>query len=385
MTEQGRTVAHYTWIWLPQTQTWLHTQAARLPARFMSHVICDTTANLEQFPWPRLHCPSRTRRMLDKFLVRTGVSSCPGFLCKSLCGIGADILHSHFGMTGWQNRMVGDVCGARHVVSFYGVDLSMLPRQHPEWRGRYRGLFARADAFLCEGHHMADTLRKLECPPEKIRVHHLGIDLERIPFRPRVFTPGEPLRVLIAASFREKKGIPYALAALGALRYDMPLGVTIIGDASSAPEHQEEKRRILAAINKHNLRDCVRLLGYQPYSRMIEEAYAHHIFLSPSVTAADGDTEGGAPVSIIEMAASGMPVVSSRHCDIPEVIPEGRCGWLADERDVNGLVKHLRDLAAHPENWAEVVQAARAHIETEYDANRQGERLGEIYESILRD
>ncbi len=49
----------------------------------------------------------------------------------------------------------------------------------------------------------------------------------------------------------------------------------------------------------------------------------HHLFLSPSVTAPDGDSEGGAPVSIIEAAATGMPVVSTTHCDIPQAVDDG--------------------------------------------------------------
>ncbi len=70
-------------------------------------------------------------------------------------------------------------------------------------------------------------------------------------------------------------------------------------------------------------------MGYQPHSTLFAEAYRHHIFLSPSVTASTGDTEGGAPVSLIEMAATGMLIVSTTHCDIPEVIKHGVTGLLA--------------------------------------------------------
>ena len=63
----------------------------------------------------------------------------------------------------------------------------------------------------------------------------------------------------------------------------------------------------------------------------------HDVFLAPSVTASNGDTEGGAPVAIIEMAASGMPIVSTRHCDIPSVVLDGVTGLLAAERDSEGL------------------------------------------------
>ncbi len=54
-----------------------------------------------------------------------------------------------------------------------------------------------------------------------------------------------------------------------------------------------EKRRILDILEKNGMKSKTRLLGYQPYPVLFEQAYKHHIFLSPSVTAMDGDTEGG--------------------------------------------------------------------------------------------
>jgi colanic acid/amylovoran biosynthesis glycosyltransferase len=144
-----------------------------------------------------------------------------------------------------------------------------------------------------------------------------------------------------------------------------------------------EKRRILETIEKGKLGSKVSLPGYQPYDVMLNEARTHHVFLSPSVTAADGDTEGGAPVTIIEMAASGMMVVSTTHCDIPGVIRNGETGLLAAERDVDGLVERLEWLVANPDAWRAMQDAGREHIEAEFDARRQGERLGEVYAELV--
>ena len=140
----------------------------------------------------------------------------------------------------------------------------------------------------------------------------------------------------------------------------------------------------MSILKKHALLDRTHLLGFQPHVRLLEEAYKHHIFLSPSVTASDGDSEGGAPVTIIEMAATGMPVVSTTHCDIPQVIPHGTAGLLADERDVAGLVKHLEWLVQNPEQWEGLVSQARAHIEKNFDAVIQGQQLAEFYASLLK-
>lgn len=79
---------------------------------------------------------------------------------------------------------------------------------------------------------------------------------------------------------------------------------------------------MIQTVRGWHLEDKVRFMGYQPYEVMLGECYKHHIFISPSVASEDGDVEGGAPVTIIEMAASGMPIVSTNHCDIPYVLSE---------------------------------------------------------------
>jgi colanic acid/amylovoran biosynthesis glycosyltransferase len=302
--------------------------------------------------------------------------------CIRSCG--ARILHSHFGDHGW-----GDIGSANrndlaHVVTFYGYDASRLPKAEPQWRGRYRELFDAADLFLCEGPHLGRVLQDLGCPAKKVRVHHLSIGLKQLAFRPRRWALGEPLRVLIAGTFVEKKGIPYAIAALGRIRDRAELEITIIGDAIPQERSDQEKAKIVDAIAEAGLASRTRLPGFQPHSRLLEEAYRNHVFIAPSVTASDGDTEGGAPVSVIEMAATGMPVVSTRHCDIPEVIVDGVTGLLADERDVDGLERHISWLLDHPDEWDPIVSAARRHIEKEFCASIQGHRLAEYYGALVR-
>ena len=272
---------------------------------------------------------------------------------------------------------------AVHVVTFYGFDVNQLPAKHPIWRKRYNQLFKEADIFLCEGSHMADCLVSLGCPTHKVKVQHIGVDLDNIVFKPRQWSRREPLRVLIAASFREKKGIPYAIKALQEVAKNTPLQLTIIGDAGQDPSSQKEKERILTALELSGLRESTRMLGYQPHHVMLQEAYDHHLFLQPSVTAADGDTEGGAPVSLIEMLATGMPVVATTHCDIPEVLGPAYSHLLAPERDAGQLAQCVQNLLNSPDSWHALNQQGREHVELEYDLNRQAERLISLYSELI--
>jgi colanic acid/amylovoran biosynthesis glycosyltransferase len=378
------TVLHSVRRWLPRTETWLYNQVRYLPDGVENHIVCGATENLDQFWLPNIHSLStvprwryRWRYSWNKGLRKSGL------LVEQARRHRAQVLHSHFGGVGWVDLGAARHARLKHVVTFYGWDVGQLPNVDPLWRKRYRDLFERVDLVLCEGPHMARSVVGLGCPKHKVRVHHLGVGVDEIAFKPRVWTPDEPLRVLIAASFREKKGIPYALEALGRMQHDVPLKITVIGNADHEERNRVEKQRILGVIEKYGLQPKVRMLGYQPHDVLIEEAYKHHVFLSPSVKARDGDTEGGAPISIIEMAASGMPVVSTRHCDIPEVVRDGVTGLLADEGDVEGLVSRLRWLAEHPQCWRDMLEAGRRHVEARYDARTQARDLAQVYEDVL--
>jgi colanic acid/amylovoran biosynthesis glycosyltransferase len=378
-------VVHYRADWLPVTENWLFNQINYLPVDVESSVVCERRQNWEMFPLPRIHCISDSPYALqlwDKGLRWLSLRNHLGYLTRVMKLSGADILHSHFGHYGWANlrAVSGNV---KHVVTFYGLDVNQLPVTDERWIGRYRELFERVDRILCEGPHMASCIVRMGCPEEKISVHHLGVEVDDIPFQPRQLLPGEPLRVLIAASFREKKGIPAALEALGRVQSEIPLEITIIGDANNESKSRSEKRKILAVIHEYDLLKKVRMLGYQPHSIFLDEALKHHIFLAPSITASDGDSEGGAPVSIIEMMASGMPVVSTRHCDIPEVTRNGEFALLAAELDVSGLVEHIRWLARHPEDWGVMLVKARQNVEAEFNAKIQGEKLGSFYRNMV--
>jgi colanic acid/amylovoran biosynthesis glycosyltransferase len=377
-------VLHSLYQWLPVTQGWLYTQICQLPYFINNAVVTEDIINPDLFPIANLislSATSRQRWIGEKLLRKVG-------LCRSLPIVfdqarshHAQILHSHFGHHGWANLDVAKKLDLKHVVTFYGFDVNQLPQQDLRWKVRYQILFEQIEYVLCEGPHMAQCLIKLGCPSHKAKVHHLGITLEKFPFQPRKWHPGEPLKVLIAASFREKKGIPDAIAALGQFQPHTPLEITIIGDAGSDNASQIEKRRILETVQHYGLTPT--FMGYQPHSVFLAQAYRHHLFISPSVTASDGDTEGGAPVSIIEAAATGMPVVATQHCDISEVLNCYPADLLAPERNIGELVRILNRWVGYPQEWEDILLAQRTYIEAEFDAKVQGARLAEVYTQVI--
>jgi colanic acid/amylovoran biosynthesis glycosyltransferase len=99
------------------------------------------------------------------------------------------------------------------------------------------------------------------------------------------------------------------------------------------------------------------------------------------VTAADGDTEG-TPVAILEAQASGIPVVSTLHAGNPEIVDDGRSGFLVRERDVDSLAEKLFVLRENPSLRAEMGCAGRSIVTGRHDIRVLNRRLLEIYEKL---
>ena len=85
------------------------------------------------------------------------------------------------------------------------------------------------------------------------------------------------------------------------------------------------------------------------------------------------------------MLATGMPVVATTHCDIPEVVGPAFSHLLAPERDAGQLAQCIEKLLDSPDSWPTLLQKGRAHVELEYDLNRQAERLIVLYTELTGD
>ena len=79
----------------------------------------------------------------------------------------------------------------------------------------------------------------------------------------------------------------------------------------------------------------------------------------------------------------GMPVISTYHSGIPELVADGRSGLLVPEKDADALAESLRYLIKKPEIWSEMGRCGRKIVEREYDIEKLNRRLVEIYQQVL--
>lgn len=379
-------ILHCCAEWLPLTQNWMYTQVHHLQKLGEEvHVVCERLNNTERFRVEGLHSMStepKIYQIMSRTLRKIGMTKHLLHTKKNINRLQPAIVHSHFGHYAWEVMDVVKKVGSKHVVTFYGWDVNGLVYENPKWEDRYKDLFNTVDGILCEGPFMAESIERLGCPRELIHVCHLGVEIDEIKFKPRKWEAGTPLRILIAASFREKKGIPVAIRALDMLAGEYDIHLSIIGDAGTDQHSQTEKKRILAEVEKCSFKKNTQFLGYKSHEELLNEAYRHHLFLHPSVTASNGDTEGGAPVVIIEMLASGLPVVASMHCDIPEVVGPEFKSYLSSENSHLNLADMIQGLLNNSKEWDGMLLKTRTYIAEEFNGAVQAKKLINIYSNL---
>lgn len=286
---------------------------------------------------------------------------------------GFDVLHAHFGEVALRSRFARFRWPVPFVASFYGFDCSALPALRGD--DVYDPLFAAADRVTVLSGAMRQRVRHLGCPDDLIREHHIGVDLEAFSFRERgADTGGRTVRLLTVARLVEKKGVEYGLRAVAALQ-DENLHYTVVGDGPL-------RAALEALAESLGIADRVDFRGAADQRTVREEMDAADLFVLPSVTASNGDQEG-TPTVLMEAGAAGLPVISTLHAGIPEVVLDGRTGRLVAERDAAALGEALRELLAAPGRWAVMGHAAREHIAKHYNARRLAGQLEGLYGNLL--
>jgi colanic acid/amylovoran biosynthesis glycosyltransferase len=331
----------------------------------------------------RLLRPYFLKRGLQELLVRaTGRvprwCSQEGALISYLKRHRIDAVVAEFGQIGAKILSSCIDAGVPLIVYFRGYDAyTFRDKEYAHLRlpELYPALMKNATAFVAVSHDIRARLIELGAPPERIHYNTGGANLE-------LFTeslPGDaPPTFITVGRFTEKKAPHLALLAFNGLLKAVPEArLVMVGEGLLLGP-------CVAMAEALRISDSVDFLGAQSHQRVEELMRSVRGFVQHSIQAADGDSEG-TPISVMEAQAAGLPVVSTRHAGIKDVVVEGETGFLVDECDTEDMTEKLIRLARDPSLAARMGAAGRTRARQHFSMAASNEELSRLIDQVIRD
>jgi colanic acid/amylovoran biosynthesis glycosyltransferase len=284
-------------------------------------------------------------------------------------------VHIHHGSLAPKFQFLKEKYGIPMFVGFRGKDATEFPKKKENHRQLIK-LFQTGDLFFPVCKHLKQEIIRLGCPENKIRVLYGGVDLERFECVPRKIESQKSIRFLAVGRFVEKKGFSDLIRAFAVLKIQHSnVKLILIGNGPCESQYRK-------IIKNFQLVDSVKIIPWVDYRKIQHHYYRSHVFCAPSRTDKAGNQEG-IPNTLKEAMATGMPVISTAHAGIPELVKNKVSGLLVPEGSVIELVKAMTWLAEHPQKWEMLGQNARKKVETDFNLKLQLKKQKEYYDEII--
>lgn len=284
------------------------------------------------------------------------------------------LIHAHFGTDGLLVLPLARALGVPLITSLRGYDVTrtdgaLLRSGRLSWM-RYalgkKRLHCDGALFLAVSDALRERAIARGYPEARTVTHYNGVDLEH--FRPDL-APREPGLILHVGRLVEKKGTKALIEGVAGIT---GAELAIVGDGPLRKTLERQARE---------LGDRVNFLGALSSDEVAQWMRRASVLAAPSITAADGDAEG-LPNVVVEAAASGLPVVGTRHSGIPEAIEDDVSGFLVPEGDVGALAARLTELLGSASMRIEMGIAARRLAERKFSRQMLTKRLEAIYDGV---
>jgi glycosyltransferase involved in cell wall biosynthesis len=363
------------------TETFIEAHIRHLPARTITlSSVWHDPRRARVLPMPRAvsYIYRGARAWVEQFRIKSTLAT-TGFRLAEVLSImrflrrqRVDVVLAEYGHTG---VMMMDACRQARiplVVHFHGYDAYAawhLERQH----AGYQRLFEQASALIAVSHDMEQQLGALGARRETIHYNPYGVDLAQ--FAPTNPADNPPTFVAVGR-FVDKKAPHLTLLAFHKLLRTVPEArLIMIGDGPLWDACQQ----MATALDIDHAVTFAGACSHEDVAAAMRQARA---FVQHSLRPGSGDSEG-TPVSVLEAGACGLPLVSTRHAGIKDVVIEEETGLLVDEHDIAGMAAQMIRLAQEPALAAALGQRARERIASHFSLDHSIANLWYILEQTL--
>jgi len=315
------------------SETFIHNHIKYLP--FRKVVINGTEFSNLVIGGQPLNSPTyrhRIRKFISTRIIRNHPDSfTEKRLTRILKQINPDVVLFEYGHIGAKFYPFCLQLGIPYVVHFHGNDASHKPTLD-QLADTYKHMFENASGIVAVSRTMIQRLMNLGAEASRILYNPYGVDLDF--FRPSDEGTKEQY-FLAVGRFVEKKAPHLTILAFHqVLKQYTAAKLVFIGDGPLLPVCQQLVKALSLEANVlfHGVKTPGEILTY------LQNSIA---FVQHSVIGEDGSAEG-TPNSIIEAGAAGVPVISTRHEGINDVIEEGVNGFLVEEFDWLAMAEAMK-------------------------------------------
>jgi glycosyltransferase involved in cell wall biosynthesis len=313
------------------------------------------------------HALSRSKRSaLNRFIQA-------GMLVEQLKPENIAHLHAHFASTATRVTMFAHmICGIPYSFTAHAKDIFIDSLD----RSLLKKKITLAEFVVTVSDYNESYLTQLCGDEAGSNIHRVYNGIDLCVFRPDHRIEREDNLVLGVGRLVEKKGFRHLIEACKILRdRGLEFRCEIVGDGPEEPL----LRRL---IDRRGLRDSVFVLKGERHSELVLRMRKATVFALPCVVASDGNKDG-LPTVILESMAVGLPAISTTLTGIPEIIDDGKTGFVVPPRDSEALADALERLLNDPELRRDMAVAGRLKVEEEFEVGRNVDQVLKLFQESL--
>lgn len=254
------------------------------------------------------------------------------YLKKILIKYQVDLVFAEFLITGAEVQHICKQLNIPIIAIALGYEISQY-NVIKQYNSRYRSLFKYAKNIIIVSKHMTNNLLKLDCSEHKIVFSPASPSKDFFDLMPNF----ENKQILAVGRFVNKKAPLLTITAFSKVLDLLPDSKLVM--AGDGPLLEDCK----VLVKQLGISDYVIFKGKinkEEHKELLETSY---MFVQHSIVAKNGDSEG-TPVAILEASAAGLPIVSTQHAGIPEVVKHLETGFLVPEHDIDLMAERMVEL-----------------------------------------
>jgi len=257
------------------------------------------------------------------------------------------------------------------IIHFHGYDASK--KQIIKANNNYRKSFDYASYVIAVSKKMYQDLLAIGCPERKLKLNTYGPNPKFYEVNPLFGNE----QFIAVGRFVNKKAPYYLLLSFAEVIKEFPNAQLIIAGKG---ELWDTCKNLSVALGLEQNVSLPGIISPEQFQEYLSESMA---FVQHSVIAEDGDSEG-TPVAILEACAAGLPIISTYHAGIPDVVIDSYNGFLIKEHDYKAMANKIKHILSAKDLAISMGENSRKRIQDNFSLEKHINCLNNLIESSLQ-